>query len=221
MSFSSEKSCLQTLNVGTAAAMVAKPILPLAQWPVLPAAIAAASQLLLCMWMVLLKLHSKQIVCDHFISYMLLADVSPTVGTPSNSHCVPSGEAADTLQHGPTALPIVKEEPVIQAQIRRSEYSEFEGLFSIYNPMSSPTWNGPTSSCWRWQPFSVASSHSRKCPFWSAKLLSISWCWIIRISKPNLVRTQRGTRTLSEHDSKSMNSPSRRSYPWDATCRTA
>jgi hypothetical protein len=96
---------------------------------------------------VLLKLHSKQIVRDHFISYMLLADVSPTVGTPSNSHCVFSGETADTLRHGPTALPIVEEEPVIQAQVHRSEYREFEGLFSIYNPMSSPTWNSATGSC--------------------------------------------------------------------------
>ena len=89
-------------------AAVTKPILPPAQWPALPAAIATASQLLLSMRMVLLKLYSKQIVRDHFISYMLLADVSPTVGTPSNSHCVPSGKAADTLRHGPTALPIVQ-----------------------------------------------------------------------------------------------------------------
>ena len=139
MSFSSEKSCLQTLNVGA----VAKPILPPVQRPVLPAAITAASQLLLCMRIVLLKLHSKQIVHDHLISYTQPADVSPTVVTPSNSHCVPSGEAADTLRHGPTALPIVEEEPVIQAQVHRSEYSEFEGLFSIYNPMSSLTWNSP------------------------------------------------------------------------------
>jgi len=147
MSFSSEKACLQTLNMGVATAAVVKPILPPAQRPVLPAAIAAASQLLLCMQMVPLKLHSKQIVHDHLISYMQPADVSPTVVTPSNSHRVPSGEAADTLRHGPTALPIVEEEPVIQAQVHRSEYSEFEGLFSIYDPMSSPTWNSPTGSC--------------------------------------------------------------------------
>lgn len=40
--------------------------------------------------------------------------------TPSNSNCVPSGEAADTLRHGPTALTIVEEEPVIQVQIHRN-----------------------------------------------------------------------------------------------------
>jgi hypothetical protein len=86
--FSSAESCLQTLDAHVVA--VAQRMLPPPEHqPRRPAAILVLSQLLLCMRMVLLKSHSKQVVRDLSLTLLRRLLTFTTVVTPSNSYMSP------------------------------------------------------------------------------------------------------------------------------------